>query len=146
MELDEPQDIQKSHSTSGSALLVHGPLSEEETRRAADELRIREAIERHNEADKAEAAYKDRQLAQTDLSLKLARSNRNLTIALAIFTACGRAAAIFQGCVGSKAARAAQDAVGVASKSLCENQRSNTRQYFPRSGVSAGQHRELEIR
>ena len=109
----------------GDVPILHGPLTEEERRIAAD----KEARQAERDIDNE---FKKRQLAVSESANRLARRTIWLTVLLAFFTAISAGAAWYQGrmarrsaSAASISAQAAKDAVCVASRTLSETQRSN---------------------
>jgi hypothetical protein len=92
--------------------ILHGPLTEEEKARLAEEERVK--------AEKAtEAAYKKDQLELTKSSIRLTRANLRITWALVAFTAVGTVAAWVQACIGNRSMRASESAA-IAAKSASD--------------------------
>jgi hypothetical protein len=89
--------------------------------------------QRRKDEKEAEDAHKRRQLDLNVASVEIAKSNRNLTRSLTVFTALAAIAALCQGYIANKSANAARDAVAVASRTLCETQRSNAAQQVANS-------------
>lgn len=93
--------------------ILHGPPSPEE-------IRLQQENEKLRAEKETEAAFRQRQIDLTESGVKLTKANVKITWVLAIFTAIGAGAAVYQGHVSKIAADAAKSAADTAAQSLGE--------------------------
>lgn len=119
MSNDHPESTD-SHALPGERNIpfLHGPLSKKE--QWAEDERQRAKADRE-----ADNAYKSRQIALTESSVKLTKTNVVVTWILAVFTAVGAGAAIYQGVAARVAAEAAKKASETADATLKELQKND---------------------